>query len=395
MSEWKVAWQYTMIPYEEELGKLCDITQKLFIRNNLKGNHIRIKFANFYNSEFMVLEQVSLAKRERGSGNITKIEKVTYQGKERIVIPSGKSFYSDTIKLSVNPEDDFVISIYFKEETVVRSMCCNWSKRTWSSSFMDGNQTMNMTVSGKDTMQVLRALDFDENKCTAEAGIWAVAVDTEEKVKTVAVFGDSITHMSYYYDPLAEELYQKYPGKITVMNSGIGGNRLIYDAPYAADIIGKGKLFGNAGVKRFEEDVYANTKADIVVLLEGINDCVHGMAFQRPQEIPGGEMLWRGAKKIIRMAHEKGSLIYLSTIMPFGCFEEPFRERAEAIRQDYNAWIREHKEEADGFLDLDEIMRKEEDCHVLKDGTHIGDGIHPNEIGGAIIANAMVEKWFL
>ena len=80
--------------------------------------------------------------------------------------------------------------------------------------------------------------------------------------------------------------------------------------------------------------------------------------------------------------------------MPFGCYEETFREQAEGIRQDLNELLRKNQEIADGFLDLDKIMRKQEDIHFMKDGMHLGDGVHPNEAGGRAIAAAIVEKWF-
>ena len=53
--------------------------------------------------------------------------------------------------------------------------------------------------------------------------------------------------------------------------------------------------------------------------------------------------------------------------MPFGCYEDAFREQAEGIRQDLNELIRRNRETADGFLDLDQVMRKQEDIHFMKD----------------------------
>ncbi|MCM1123719.1 MAG: GDSL-type esterase/lipase family protein, partial [Eubacterium sp.] len=219
-----------------------------------------------------------------------------------------------------------------------------------------------------------------------------VQVLTQEEVVTMACFGDSITHMSYYFDPLLESLYEKYPSKISLLNCGIGGNRVLYDACYVEEIPGHGRCFGNAGIRRFERDVYEDVEPDIVFLMEGVNDCTHGLAFHVPGEVPTGKQIYEGIKEMVEIGHARGSKVYLSTIMPFGCYEDSFREEAETIRQEANELIRRNQTIADGFLDLDEIMRKEEDIHFMKDGMHLGDGVHPNEAGGGMIAKAIGQK---
>lgn len=50
--------------------------------------------------------------------------------------------------------------------------------------------------------------------CQAIAGFCAVDVYSDEDVKTVALFGDSITHMSYYSAPLTKMLYRRMPEKL-------------------------------------------------------------------------------------------------------------------------------------------------------------------------------------
>lgn len=67
------------------------------------------------------------------------------------------------------------------------------------------------------------------------------------------------------------------------IDCGIGGNRVLYDACYVEEIPGHGKCFGEAGVKRFERDVYEDMAPDIVFLMEGVNDCTHGLAFHVPK----------------------------------------------------------------------------------------------------------------
>lgn len=107
-------------------------------------------------------------------------------------------------------------------------------------------------------------------------GIFQIEVNTKEDVKTIVTFGDSITHDSKWAAPLAQNLYSKYPAKVSLINYGISGNRLLFDSE-------PNYFFGDAGIKRFEKDVFENNnKVDLVIVLEGTNDIVHPLTGTAP-----------------------------------------------------------------------------------------------------------------
>ncbi len=368
MEEWKKAWGYVPVKWGTEIGTVENITQKLWLRNNLNGTALRVKFSNLYDEQPMVLERVTVGKWDRETEEITKIREVTCQGEGRIEVEPGGFLRSDAISFSVEAADDLVISIYWREAHTFRGL---W--QTWN------------------TIDFLPFFRFDEHVSNGALGIAGVEILTEEQVMTMACFGDSITHMSYYFDPLLEEIYRRYPGRVTLLNCGLGGNRVLYDACHVEEIPGHGQCFGEAAVSRFERDVYEDTDPEVVFVMEGINDCSHGFAFHVPGEVPTGAQLFEGIRKIVRTGREKGSRVYVSTIMPFGCYEEPFRDAAEAIRQECNQLLRNNRDMADGFLDLDAVMRKEENPNFMKDGMHLGDGVHPGQAGGREIAAVIFE----
>ena len=391
MEEWKKAWGYVPVKWGTEIGTVENITQKLWLRNNLNGTALRVKFSNLYDEQPMVLERVTVGKWDRETEEITKIREVTCQGEGRIEVEPGGFLRSDAISFSVEAADDLVISIYWREAHTFRGLCQTWNAKSWQSSFQEGDQTDTGELAGMATIDFLPFFRFDEHVSNGALGIAGVEILTEEQVMTMACFGDSITHMSYYFDPLLEELYRRYPGQVTLLNGGLGGNRVLYDACHVEEIPGHGQCFGEAAVSRFERDVYEDTEPEVVFVMEGINDCSHGFAFHVPGEVPTGAQLFEGIRKIVQTGREKGSRVYVSTIMPFGCYEEPFRDAAEAIRQECNQLLRDNRDMADGFLDLDAVMRKEENPNFMKDGMHLGDGVHPGQAGGREIAAVIFE----
>ena len=60
------------------------------------------------------------------------------------------------------------------------------------------------------------------------------------------------------------------------------------------------------------------------------------------------------------------------------------------MRLEFNAWIREQSG-ADGVIDYDKAAADEENPGRMKEGIHIGDGLHPNTRGGELMADLAFE----
>ncbi|CDZ23537.1 hypothetical protein CCDG5_0398 [[Clostridium] cellulosi] len=393
--EWKTTWSYLLIDYNSSIGTIENLTQRTVFRNNLSGEKIRIRFSNLFSDKPLILESVVISKKERGGEEITNFTPVTYKGNTKITIEPRKEFYSDPVDFSINFNEDIVVSVYIKEKNDIYAGCSSWSAKCFTTRYgIGGDFTREQSFKEYDSYDVFPALKSDPNKSDEVIGFTSLEVYTDENVKTLSLFGDSITHMSYYSDALTDKLYKLLPGKITVLNRGISGNRLLHDHTVVPEIIGGGSIFGDAGVKRFEKDVYKYETPEYVIMLIGVNDFMHPYAFNHIEEVVTVDQYKEGCLKIIETAHRHSSKIFLGTIMPFRHEENDWFEKAEKLRLEANHFIRTQKV-ADGVIDFDSAVRDEENPQYIKDGLHLGDGLHPNTPGGIKMADAIPVEWFI
>ena len=399
--KWVSAFSYLPIPAFEEEIEVDNLAQIVLFDNNLNGERIRIRFSNRYGKRPLVLQKVSIGiVAERWEKTTREIafegrKEVTFQGKHRICLEAGEEHDSDEIELFVSAGCKIGVCIYIKERQRIESFCSLWSQKG-GKSFWGG--TENMEGEGQsaafEEMLLEKVMKMPEEGQEMEGemrffGLSGVQVWTGDEVKTIAAFGDSITHMSCVTNALGRRLMDEYPGEAVLLNHGIGGNRLLHDAAYIESIAGKGGRFGQAGLKRLEEELSVGERIDIVLFLEGINDIIHPIQFRLPKESIMAEELIEGYREAASIAHRYKARIYGATMTPCGNKDYPreWMETFEVIRCGANEAIRNGRVGYDGFFDYDAAVRDEKNPVFMKAEYHIGDGLHPNDAGGEAMAS--------
>ena len=357
--KWTSSFKYLPINYGMTLATLSDKTQRVLFENNLNGNKVRILFSNKYAKETLNLKKVTIGIENEGT--VERIREVTLRGSKEIVLPAGAEVYSDEVEVTVKAGDRIAVNIYIDQQQKIQNLCGYWA---------EGGSEVRCNIEGDDTR--------------------GNAFSTEDDVKVITAFGDSITAMAFFTNALQKRLYKKYPGQVTLLNAGIGGNRLLHDATWIPDAPAEGGLFGEAGVRRFEKDVFGTDKIDSIFCLMGINDIMHPLQFEKAEESVSAEYLEQGFSYLAKKAHDHGSRIYGATIMPCGNTEysEKWMQAFEKTRRDVNQWIRTQSV-YDGYFDFDEILKNDTVPAYLKEEVHIGDGLHPNTMGGKILAECV------
>lgn len=384
--KWVSAFKYLSLNYGERVATVKDRTQRVSFDNNLNGGRVRLRFSNRYAKIPLRLDHVTVGAADGSAAA------VTLGGDRVITLEPGQEIFSDEIDFAVRAGERLTVNIYIGEEQNIESICGLWAKTNALVSFGAGDRTGGEDFEEAELDNILPVLKDDvlPDKMMYFFGFDALQVYTDDGVKVVAAFGDSITHMSYVTNALGKRLYGAFPGRVTLINSGIGGNRLMHDGVYAEETPCPASAFGAAGVKRFERDVFGIDKVDSVLSLIGINDIMHPLVLEKRTETIPAQEITDGYRRIAEIAHAHGAEIYAGTIMPEGYDEYPegWLPVMEEVRLFVNDWIR-GENEFDGYFDYDKALRDPERAGYMLPDVHLGDGLHPNGKGGETAAAAV------
>ena len=218
----------------------------------------------------------------------------------------------------------------------------------------------------------------------------AVEVKATDTTVVIACFGDSITDGTAstlngddrWPDVLSRRLHAKFGANVSVVNAGIGGNRVVA-APYSAASPVPG---GPSAVERFQRDVALLSGVNAVILLEGINDLAQGAK---------ADAVIAGMREIVARSRARNIRIFGATIVSsLGSATAHGTPDADAERRAINAFIRAEGS-FDAVFDFDEAtrdpatggLRAAYQPNSTTGGP--GDRLHPNRAGYQAMGNAV------
>jgi len=203
-----------------------------------------------------------------------------------------------------------------------------------------------------------------------------IEVPAAEGDRAIVALGDSITDGAHstlnanrrWPDVLAARLLEKSSlGKVSVLNEGIGGNRVVNNG------------YGPSAVTRLDRDVLGQDGVRYVIVLEGINDIGRLQRLQTPDDEITAQQLKIGLSRIADAAHQHGIKAIGATLTPFGGAGY-YSDKGEQIRKELNDWIRKSGI-FDGVIDFDKITADPLNPNQFNPLYDCGDHLHPNDAG--------------
>ena len=395
MKEWIPGWGYRMTDFSLFPIYAENETQRIWFWNNLYADKMRIRLSNRYGREPLPLEQVTVAPcNKEGEIDPECVRIIRFDGKEKLTLKEEEETVSDPVEIDAKPGMWISISIYIKEKTRITSAISSQSRLITRMSSQKGDACFLPDVKGQrfpGNAELFMKLKPLYNLVAAAVTGAEFYCEEKNNIKILAVFGDSITQHGHWSEALTRKLYEVLPGRISVTNHGICGNRLLHDASIRSKF---GRYFGEAGYLRFEEDLWPSEKsrADMVLVEEGVNDIIQPFdATCAPYEKVSSEEILNGFRKIVRIAHSHGTKIAGASLLPFRGFNNVWNQETETMRRDINRGILEG-DIFDKALDFAAFLQDPYEISRLKDKYDCGDHLHPNIIGGEKIAQNIADE---
>lgn len=358
------------------LTGFTDVTIRQRLRVTVGGDTVRLRLTNTYGTRPLEVRAVTLARpadatgpagRVPGEVDPASLTRVTFAGSTEVRVPPGAVLLSDQVPFALPDRADLLVSLYLPGPT-------------GPATYHESAHATGWLASGDHTTDP-GATAFDRRTTS----FWYVdAVDVRADVAgAVVCLGDSITDGTgisddsdlRWPDQVAARMLAHGPvtDRFTLLNTGIGGNRLLRDANNPGQ--------GANVLARLDRDVLTRTGVRTVVLLEGINDIQ-----QDPSEYDPDQLIM-AYRQVLSRCHALGIRLVLGTLLPFQGWDRWTPER-EAVRAAVNAWIRTTGE-VDGVIDFDAAVRDPAAPLRMLPAYDMGDGLHPGEAGYRAMADAV------
>jgi len=329
------------------------------------GNAVRIRLTNTFGTQAMLVGHASVAVQSSGATAVAgTVRQLTFGGQTSVTLPAGADALSDPVAMHISPLSVLLVSVYVPGPT---------GPVTNHPFTAQGNY-----LASGDLTQAAGAAGYGDTPC------WMLidGVDVRAPAQvtgSVVALGDSITDTANttgnanrrWPDDLARRLNALHGPTLSVVNAGLGGNRLL--APRDGQ-----PYYGIPALARIDHDVFTQTGVRSVILLEGVNDI--GFSATAGQIISADE-------QAIAQAHARGLRIFGATITPFGGSIISSAAN-EQTREAVNNWIMTSRA-FDGVIDFAGAVADSADPTRLNPAFDSGDHLHPNDAGCQAMANAI------
>ena len=350
-------------------------TLRQIVHVSLGGPSLRVVFTNEFGVEPLEIDAAAVA-HAGAAGEVTGSFPLTFGGKASVVIPAGAMMLSDAVPFSVAPLSDLAVTFFLPAQTITEASRHGFADQT------------NYTEAGNEVSAA--RLDDSARKSFAWDFLKGIDVQAGPNSAAIVAFGDSITDGAHstrdanarWPDVLAARLQgNKATASFSVLNEGIGGNRVLIDGT------------GPNALARLDRDVLSQAGVKYLIVLESINDIGHGAQPPRsPAETVTSDMLIEGLEQIIARAHLHGIKVIGATLTPYkgAGYARPDGVKIWAAVNDF---IR-NGGKFDGVVDFAKLTGSPGDPETFAPAFDSGDHLHPGDAGYKAMGGAIDLKLF-
>ncbi|MFT8447152.1 MAG: SGNH/GDSL hydrolase family protein [Liquorilactobacillus nagelii] len=365
---WQIAWYHQIANFSFLPVTMPELTEVIQTTCNLHGGEFRATLTNYFGTQSLIFDRV-----EVGLDPMFHVKQPLFFHNSRIFkIPAGKAVVSDPCQLTVHPGQ----KLYFRISSSFRQTYCDFAS------------TYNTKLTNASLIRRSNHLPTLRTTFTARRGWFSLAqveVLSGTKAAVIEFTGDSLAEMGLISDELTEQLYLKYPNQLTVLNSGISGNRLLYNAPQDEPLY---QTFGTSLAERLPLLMRLH-RPKLVICFVGSNDLLLPLISRQAikQQINPTDFTAQ-VEELFNLVEMVQSQLLFSNLLPFKLGHGQIHhsanyEQALTLRKLVNSELA-HLEP---FTSTATAVVKEDQLVPAYD---LGDHLHLNQAGGQLLTSQLL-----
>jgi lysophospholipase L1-like esterase len=343
-----------------------DQTLRSIVRISAGGSAVRIRLSNMFGDRPLTVGAAHVAVRRAGAATVPGTAcAVTFGGRRTAVIPAGQRLFSDSVPLRTEDGADLTVSLGLPDATGPAS----WHPAALTTSYRAEGAGHGADADGQAFARTDQSWYFLDGVDVINPALRGAVVAFGPS--TTDGIGSATDANGRYPDKLARRLLKLPDGeRMTVLNSGIAGNRLLSD----------NGTCGPSALNRFVRDAIQQSGVRAIIFWEGTNDVATR---------PGLDLGTVAAAytRLIEAAHASGLIIIGTTLQPHegaGFYSQAGNRLREAV----NEWIR-WSGAFDDVADFDRILLDPRHPRRLLPAYDSGDHLHPGHAGYDAIADSV------
>ncbi|MBQ2903093.1 MAG: hypothetical protein IJE48_01715 [Clostridia bacterium] len=392
MSErWVQAWGQAHSALSYFYYPSCPKTYRMVVCSPISGKSLRMELSNEYAKNDVYIGGITAAKCDKDGSFTDKCKTVSVKTEKAFCMKKGEVITTDPIDFSVETGEYFCISIYVEKGSLR------------SGNLIDSVELI--TVRGDVTKE--RSVTNQRRKRDKVREVasnllrmyfhkpiplfQSVELLNDTGAGAITVFGDSISQQGYWTNAFEKRIRSEFPGRYSVINKSIMGNRTLRD--FSTRFFCKG-LFGISGLNRLERDVLSYEDTEYVIYALGTNDFLQYNTIAAPKsEKPTAKEHFDAVAGISDLLEKHGKKLVVFNVMNFGeCIDS--RPEKEAMVKEYNAMLKENADRFHAVYDQAELVLNPDKPHCSKKEYLGKDYLHPNKKGGKLVADNVELDWF-
>lgn len=382
MERWVQTWGQSHTALSAfSFGDACR-TFRLLINTAVGGSRVRVRLSNVHGSEPVTLGGVCVARCDENG--VLCGDAVDLDAPQRLA--AGESIVTGSGKLDLQPGDRFCVSLCVKAGVLQSGNLENTARCLILSGDSRHAIYPNPTTRLKETVRKAACKLLRIQLKPPVPLFETVELLNDTGASSIAVFGDSLSQQGFWTQPFERRIRARFPGRFSVINRGINGNRVLRDTSPVFPLHG---FYGVRGVNRLQRDVLQYPDVSHAILSLGVNDLIHYASISgKPQEKPDVDVLCEAIFSLSDRMRETGIRVMGCTLVNFRDCIDATDEKADLCDQ-VNAVLRQNESRFDALFDLNAVVADPaRPQHTRLD--YLGkDKMHFNILGGAAVADAI------